>query len=465
MLLSWPKPTILPRLAATIVALLCTPALPQHTPPTTAAHLFPPSELRCADQSEPLAVADAHPEFSWQLSASSTTLHGVNQTAYQIQIAESEQNLTQADSVLWDSGIVHASDTSGIVYAGPALTPQRAYVWKVRVWDEQGRLSAWSHVAHWTQAPAWHAQWIAANPTESVLDPDSLPLFRKRFTLQKPIKRALLYASGLGQDELRLNGHKVGDDVLTPGWSDYRKTVYYDSYEVTNLLHGGENALGVLLGNGMYRVLHTSGRYTKFTGSYGPPKCAVLLHLEFAEGNSLDLSSDNTWKTTPGPITFSSTYGGEDFDARREPQGWDGPGFDDSKWHSVALVDGPGGTMMPELAPPIRVIRSYASLKQTHPKPGIVVYDLGQNFAGWPEILAAGPPGAVVKLTPGELLNPDGTVSQRSSGRPQWFSYTLRGAGIETWHPRFSDYGFRYVQIESRSEPRIRQGAHPGRAR
>ena len=259
----------------------------------------------------------------------------------------------------------------------------------------------------------------------------------------------MLYASGLGQDELHLNGHKVGRDLLTPGWSDYHKTVYYDAYDVTGMLRRGENVLGVLLGNGMYRVLRTHGRYTKFAGSYGPPKCTVLLHVEYADGTSQNLSSDGTWKTTPGPITFSSTYGGEDFDARREPLGWDRPGFNASGWNSAVEVEGPGGELTPELAAPLRVLHSYKPIRVSHPKAGVSVYDLGQNFAGWPMILVTGPAGAVVKLIPGELLNTDGTVSQRSSGGPQWFSYTLRGNGVETWNPRFSYYGFRYVQVET----------------
>ncbi len=248
---------------------------------------------------------------------------------------------------------------------------------------------------------------------------------------------------------MRLNGHKVGDDELTPGWSEYHKTVYYDSYDVTGMLHGGENALGILLGNGMYRVLHTEGRYTKFVGTYGSPKCALLLHIEFAGGKSIEISTDSSWKTISGPITFSSTYGGEDFDARREPQGSHLPGFDDAAWHNAVLVDGPGGKLQPEQPTPIRVMHVYSSVKQTHPNSQVTVYDLGQNFAGWPEITAVGPAGAQVKLIPGELLNKDGTVSQRSSGSPQWFSYTLRGTGNETWHPRFSYYGFRYVQAET----------------
>ena len=425
-------------------------------PQTLAAHLQAPGELRCDHQSEPLAIADTQPDFSWQLDASSPALHSVKQSAYEIQVAASERGLTAPP--LWDSGIVHTSASSGIEYEGPALLRQHSYVWRVRVWDEHDRPSAWSQVAHWIQAPDWHPQWIGAGVENTNTDTQPLPIFRKSLTLKNPIKRALLYASGLGQDEVRLNGRKVGEDELTPGWSDYRKTIYYDTYNVTGMLQQGQNAIGVLLGNGMYRVLHTEGRYTKFVGSYGPPKCALLLHVEFADGKSLDVSTDESWKTIPGPVTFSSTYGGEDFDARREPRGWDRPGFDDAAWHSVVLVDSPGGKLLPDQASPIRVMHVYATVKKTDPNSRATVYDLGQNFAGWPEITATGPAGATVKLIPGELLNKDGTVSQRSSGRPQWFSYTLRGTGTETWHPRFSYYGFRYVQVET-SVPSHESGA------
>lgn len=350
---------------------------------------------------------------------------------------------------LWDSGVVASAAASGILYTGPPLEPGGAYEWRVQVWDEANRASGWSVGAHWSQVPLWHAEWIAAQPNDRNDEDGPMPLFRKSFAISHRVQRAMLYASGLGQDELHINGKKVGSDELTPGWCDYRKTVYYDAYDVTATLREGQNALGVMLGNGMYRVLKTPGRFTKFVGSFGEPKLSLQLEIEFSDGTALEVLSDGTWKSAPGPITFSSTYGGEDFDARHEPAGWDQPGFDDAAWQSAVVVEGPGGALTPEIAPAIRVMHSYESVEVTHPKPGVTVYDLGQNFAGWPVIAVAGRAGATVKLTPGELLHPDGTVWQRSSGGPQWFSYTMRGVGVETWHPRFSYYGFRYVQVET----------------
>ena len=413
-----------------------------------SSHLLAPAALRCDYHDTPIAIADAHPAFSWQLAAAETSLHNVRQSAYEIQVFAAEQNHSPASAPIWDSGSVASDATFGIRYAGPVLAPGHRYFWRVRVWDEQNHPSAWSTLAHWTQAPDWHPQWIAA-PGDTAQNDGPLPVLRKAFALHGRIARATLYATGLGQYEVHLNGNKVGDDDLTPGWTDYRKTIDYDAYDVTSQLHDGPNAIGILLGNGMYRVLETKHRYTKFVGTFGPVKCAVLLHIEFADGTSQDLATDSTWKTTTGPITFSSTYGGEDYDARRVPADWDHPGFDDSRWQSAVVVDGPSGALVPEIAPPLRVMHTYRPVQVSTLHPGVTVYDLGQNFAGWPVITVSGSAGATVKLIPGELLNPDGSVSQRSSGSPEWFTYTLRGGAPETWRPRFSYYGFRYVQVET----------------
>lgn len=427
------------------------------------SHLLAPVELRCDSYAEPLAVASAAPHFSWSLEASSAALHGVAQSVYQIQVKMDDRRAVAGGSLpalLWDSTPVAKAASANIEYGGAPLEPGRAYAWRVRVWDEGNRASAWSAWAHWSQAPRWNAQWIKAPGAESVSTTDAMPLFRRSFALPSPVARARLYISGVGQDEVHINGRKAGLDELAPGWSDYRKSVYYESYDVTSLLHAGDNAIGILLGNGMYRVLKTEGRYTKFVASMGPLQCIAQLKVELADGKTMEIVSDGQWKTAPGPIVFSSTYGGEDYDARREPAGWDRAGFDDSGWEQAAPSDGPGGKLMPELAPPLRRIRSYLPVRVTTPRPGVLVYDLGQNFAGWPRIAVAGPAGATVKLIPGELLNPDGTVSQASSGGPQWFSYTLKGGGRELWHPRFSYYGFRYVQVEGAS-----RAAAPGKAR
>ncbi len=302
------------------------------------------------------------------------------------------------------------------------------------------------------------AQWIAARPdTAAISNPHPLPIFRHGFTISKKISSATLYISGLGQFEARINGRNVTDTVLNPAWSDYRKRVFYCAYDVTALLQPGSNAIGVMLGNGMYNVPLTPGRYQKFHGSFGQPKLILQLQIKFADGTFQTIVSDGAWKTSPGPITFTSIYGGEDYDARLEQSGWDRPAFDDHNWVSVAVVNGPGGKLVPETIPPIRVFNRYDPVGITHPKPGLTIYDLGENFSGWPEITLHGPRGSRIRMIAGELLDSHGLVTQRSAGaRPDWqnsFTYILKGGGAEAWHPQFTYYGFRYVQAETMSAP------------
>jgi alpha-L-rhamnosidase len=251
---------------------------------------------------------------------------------------------------------------------------------------------------------------------------------------------------GLGQYELAVNGNKIGDHVMDPGWTNYRKRCLYAMYEVSASLRRGENILAVMLGNGMYNV--TGGRYTKFLGSFGPPKLILQLQIDFTDGTSTTVVSDETWKGAAGPIRFSCIYGGEDFDSRTEPAGWDSPGFDDKNWTAVNVTDGPGGRLEARAQPSVKVMRELPSIRVTEPQLDVLVYDLGQNFSGWPTLRARGPAGSRVRLIPGELLDAKGLVTQRSSGGPTSFTYILKGAGEETWHPHFSYYGFRYVQAE-----------------
>jgi hypothetical protein len=301
-------------------------------------------------------------------------------------------------------------------------------------------------------AKDWKAAWIGApldiSQTTGQIHSAPLPLFRRDFRIDKPIAEAFAYVSGLGQYELQINGGKIGDAVLTPGWTAYRKTIFYNTYDITKALHQGTNGVGLLLGNGMYNVKRTAGRYTKFAASFGSPKLIFQAWVQFTDGSSVLLVSDSSWHCHGGPITFSSPYGGEDYDARLEAQGWGDPGFDDQAWKNAVEVQWPGATLETQENSDIRVQHVYPALRVTEPKPGLYVYDLGQNFSGWPEITVRGTAGSSVKLKPGELLDANGLVQQTGSGGPQRFSYTLKGSGVETWHPRFSYYGFRFVQVE-----------------
>lgn len=284
------------------------------------------------------------------------------------------------------------------------------------------------------------ASWITSATTVP------LPIFRRVFRVEHVPRRASVSICGLGHFELRVNGRKAGPEIMEPGWTDYRKTCLVVTRDVTSLLQPGENVLGIMLGNGMFNVV--GGRYAKFKGSFGTPRCIVLLRIEHSDGRVTLLGSDPTWKTAPGPITFSCIYGGEDHDARLEPVGWDRPGFDDTSWDDAMTCDGPGGCLVELPIPPIRAIETRRAVDCRDVAPGVRVFDLGQNLSGRPVLRIRGRAGARVTLLPGELLDGNGRVTQKNIGQPTSFTYTARGDGVETWTARFSYTGFRYLQVE-----------------
>ena len=433
-------------------------------PARAASLLQPPDQLVCELQNDPVAIASQHPHLGWHLTASQAQARGVGQSGYRVLVASSATLLASGQADLWDSGKILSGSTADVAYQGKPLAPEQRVYWQVEVWDQSGEPSGWSRAAQFTTAPAhWSAPWIAAatgaaGKAEGVTAP--MPVFRTTLTLRKPVASALLYVAGLGQYQVHLNGARVGHRELTPAWTDYRQRILYDTYDVTAMLKPGANAIGVLLGNGMFNVARVPGRYSKFVGSFGPPQLTAELHLRFRDGTRQTLLTGSNWQTTSGPIVFSSTYGGEDYDARRQPKRWDRPGrIASHDWSDAVVVSGPGGVLRPDPIPPIRVEHVYHPVSSKVLPSGAQVFDLGQNFAGWPEIVVHGRSGAQVKLICGELQNADGSVSQKSAhagpGRAQWFSYTLRGHGAERWHPRFSYYGFRYVQVEITGHARL----------
>lgn len=407
-----------------------------------------PAKLECDSRTAPVNVDSSAPRFSWQAVSPS---RAASQSAFQLLVASSPDLLAQDRADLWDSGRIVSTENSA-AYAGKPLASNTVYFWKLRLWDALGKASPWSQRASFATAllaPAdWRAAWIAAPETRLTSGP--MPLFRKEVMLPDHVRRAVVHVAGLGFYELRMNGQRVGDREFAPGWTNYRASVLYDTYDVTPLIRPGANAICVMLGNGFFNVV--GGRYAKYNGSFGRPKLRLQLHVTRVDGSTQVIPSDSTWRTADGPITFSCVFGGEDHDARLWPTGWDAPGFDDSAWRRAAVADQHTGIMRAHAAPPIRVMERFETVNVTEPKPGIRVYDLGQNMAGRPRIRVSGPAGSTVKLIPGELLDTGGTVSQRSSGGPMWYTYTLAGNGLEEWAPRFTYYGFRYVQVETAAQ-------------
>ena len=323
----------------------------------------------------------------------------------------------------------------------------------------------------------WQARWIQRESDGAVLESEAFddhpaPSFRTEFVIAKKVARARVYVSGLGYYELRLNGEKVGDHVLDPGWTTYSKRVLYSTYDVTDQLKQGRNAIGIMLGNGWFNLLPLAmGGRIKMRDflTIGEPRAIVQLAVEFQDGSSQIIASDETWRVGDGPIIRNGEYLGEVYDARREQTGWDEPGFDDSSWASAIVASEPKlGPLCAQTAPPIRVTRILKPKKITEPKPGVFIFDFGQNFAGWACLHVQGPAGTRVRLRFGELLYPDGTLNGMTSvfgqnksggkdyvydgiGKPktafQIDEYVLKGQGTEEFNPHFTFQGFRYVEI------------------
>jgi len=420
--------------------------------------------LQCEYKQNPIGIESASPKLSWIIQSGD---RDVMQTAYHILVADNTADLDKGIGDIWDSHKVNSSASIQIDFKGKMLKPASTYYWKVMVWDNHRHVSKWSTVEQWQMGllntTDWAgAKWIAyAEMPDSMrvvpfpasrgpkgLPPsnDVLPLLRKTFSINKPVKKATLYICGLGHFDMSLNGKKVGDHFLDPGWTQYDKQALYVPFDLTNQLEQGNNTIGVMLGNGFYYIPRDK-RYRKMTGAYGYPKMICRLVIEYADGSTGGLISDESWKTAPGPIIFTSIYGGEDYNANLEQPGWNTNNFGDAKWQNAITVSGPP-QLNAQAADPLKVMQEFMPVSQTHISTGSWVYDLGQNASGIPEITVQGKKGDTVRITPAELLHPDGSANQNGSGKPHYYNYILKGNGPETWHPQFTYYGFRYLQVD-----------------
>jgi alpha-L-rhamnosidase len=287
-------------------------------------------------------------------------------------------------------------------------------------------------------------------PPESAPVPAALPLFAKQFEVGKQVASARLYITGLGVYTATINGRQTSNAVLEPGNTTYQRHLDYASVDVTELVRRGPNAIGVSVGTGIYDTKTYGTRYAKFNARIGPPKLLAQLEITYPDGSSETIGTDPSWRTTLGPTTFSNWYGGEDFDARRLQIGWDTPGADLSGWHPVSASTPPADTTVvtARSGPAVEGVDTMATVAVTEPKPGVYVFDLGTNIAGWQELTVRGPAGTKVTMRPAELLKADGTINAGSTGDPVYDVYTLRGNGTEVWHPEFIYHGFRYIQVE-----------------
>jgi alpha-L-rhamnosidase len=411
------------------------------------------THLRCEMLVNPIGIDVTKPRFSWQAS---TEERGMKQVAYQIIVASSQTLLQEGVGDLWSSGKVSSGQSHLVAYRGKPLKSRQQGFWRVKVWANNGE-ETWSTPAQFSigllQSSDWKAQWIGldrAFPWDSVsmFARLSARYFRKELTAPRPIKKATLYISGLGLYEVYLNGQKIGDQVLAPAPTDYSKTVLYNTFDVTDQLKQGKNAIATVLGNGRFFAMRQNYKPHKWH-TFGFPKMLLQLELTFTDGTKQMVGSDATWKVTAdGPIRTNNEYDGEEYDATKELSGWNNTGFNDASWLKAELVKAPGGTLTAQLNENMKVMERIKPLSIKQLSPTKYMLDMGQNMAGWVKMNVSGKRGEKVTLRFAESLQPNGemyTANLRDAKVTD--IYTLKGGGMETWSPTFVYHGFRYVEI------------------
>jgi alpha-L-rhamnosidase len=416
-------------------------------------------ELRIEYHKNPEGIDVMQPRFSWILNGAGRNR---SQSAYQIIVASSEVKLTNNQGDIWNSGKVNSKATNQIEYSGSSLESDTKYYWKAKIWDESGNASEWSTPAHWSMGllnfSNWKGIFIGHDVGYNKVDKyDSLYLpparyLRKSFTLEKKIKKATAYTTALGFYELRLNGKKVGDDYFLPGWTDYNKRLYYQTFDITESLTEGENVIGAVIADGWYAGYIGYAllvRLDKVREFYGVnPSFMGQLQLDYEDGTTEIIASDRSWKSNEGAIREADIIMGETYDARLENSGWDVPDYDDSEWKSPKVYTYPNGKLQAHPGTKVKNTEVLKPIAMTEPSPGTYVFNLGKNIAGIAELKVKGPKGTRVQLRFGEILKRDGQIQTENLRKARATdAYTLKGEGIEIWQPKFTYHGFQYVEV------------------
>lgn len=411
-------------------------------------------DLRIEQLTNPLGLDIDTPRFSWRIL---NAQRGTKQTAYQILVATTPGFLDKDSADVWNSGLVQTDTSIWVDYQGSKLLPNKRYYWKVRIHTTNGN-SNWSEIAHWGMGlmgeARWRGRWIGVDrcmpgDESSRWSRLSARYLRKEFPLKKQVRQATLHISGLGLYECFLNGTRVGESVLAPAPTDYRKTVLYNSYDVTALLHSKtDNAIGITLGNGRYYTMQQNYRTYKIL-NFGYPKVRMNLIVEYTDGTTETIETNTDWKlTADGPIRSNNEYNGEEYDARKELGRWTETGYDDSKWLQAERVALPSGLPRGQQMPGMKVTERIKPQNIRKLSSGKYILDMGQNMAGWIRFTVKGMAGDTVKLRFAETLQPDGelyTANLRDAKSTDL--YILKGKGVEEWAPRFVYHGFRYVEV------------------
>ena len=420
---------------------------------STAHAVLRVTDLRTEQLKNPLGIDIRHPRLGWRIESDE---QNVMQTAYHILVASSPELLAQGKGDCWDSGKVKTDASQWITYQGETLKRNTPYYWKVKVYTHTNETD-WSEPASWSMGllneADWQGQWIgldrpAPGDSETQWSRLAARYLRKEFALTKEVKRATVHIAGMGLYELFINGQRIGEQVLAPAPTDYRKTILYNTYDVTPQLQK-ENAIGVILGNGRFYTMRQNYKPYKIP-TFGYPKLRLNLIVEYTDGSRQTIASDISWKlTTEGPIRSNNEYDGEEYDARKELGDWNRAGYDDTNWIPAGRVSIPSGTLRAQMMPGMKVTESLkpVSIRKQGDKQ---ILDIGQNMAGWLRIRIKGQVGDSIRLRFAERLQPDGeifTKNLRDAHCTDIYVVSGREPQDTTWAPRFVYHGFRYVEI------------------
>jgi alpha-L-rhamnosidase len=407
--------------------------------------------LMTEDRIDPVGLDMVRPRFSWQLASDQ---RNVLQTAYELRVSNNISDLSKEKKLVWHSKIVVSDSSVYVTYIGPDLQSGTRYYWQVRVWDNYGKVSAWSPVAFWQtaflSANDWKAKWIMQD-TVRFAKSEACPVFRKTFATKKKIRSATAYISALGMYEAQINGSRMGDAFFTPGWTAYRKRIQYQVYDVTSGIKQGNNTIGVTLGNGWYAGYIAWGKHHHEYGKY----IALLFQLEirYADGTSETIISDESWKSSTGSIMNSEIYHGETIDNRKEMTGWTMPGYDDSNWIPVIIHPSPNADLIATYNEPVRKHEQFKPVKIFKTPSGEQVIDFGQNLVGFVKLRISGKKGDTITIKHAEILDKAGNFYiENLRAAKATDIYILKGKGVETFEPHFTFHGFRYIKIEGLKE-------------
>ena len=413
------------------------------------------TNLRCEMRVNPLGIETAQPRLSWQLQSEQ---RNIIQTNYQLLVSSTVQNLQQNKGDVWNSGVVNSNQSLHIQYNGPVLQPGKKYFWKVLVQTNKGKAQA-AQTAFFSTGllkEQWKAQWIGYNKASawdsiSQWSRLSARYLRKEFANKPAVKRATAYICGLGMYELYINGTKIGEQVLAPNPTDYRKTYFYNTHDVTTQLKEGNNAVGVVLGNGRFFTMRQNYKTHKHN-TFGFPQLLFQLEIEYTDGTTKTITSDESWKlNVDGPVRTNNEYDGEEYDARKEFTGWTKAGFNDKSWMQPELVEAPAGKLVAQMSEPMKVMQTIRPVSIKKTASGNYILDMGQNFSGWIQLQnIKGKKGDKVTLRFAESLQANGELFTANLRDAKVTNiYTLKGTGIESWQPSFVYNGFRYVEIST----------------